>query len=224
VSYLSPKQMVSVNLPTIMPVTLGRHSDVIDFRVVAVIDSIVALEPLERVQHRNLPARIRDCYVTFGVGPRLTAFKGHLYQRPPGDWRFKVTDLTAPLGESDFRIRVCAPISIAPYDGRGAGETLETETVNFGIAGALVDGDTGRSPAERVSLSLSLIGEDEPVQTLARLVSRQGALWNFKYEAMSVDTRNRLRSFIIDYQRDMLRLQKARYKAEFAGVDDELDL
>jgi hypothetical protein len=220
---LSPAEVVSVNLPIMLPVTPAADSDLIDFRVVAVIDSVVALEPLERIQIHELPEPIRDCLITFGDGQCLIGFKGHLYLRKPGDWRFRVTDHAGSLSESDFRIRVCAPITIAPYNGRSAGETLETETVNFGVDGALVDGATDWSPPELVSLSLSLIGEDEPVETPARLVARQGALWNFKCEAMKADARNRLGSFIIDYQRDLLRLRNARYQAEVVGLDDDLD-
>ena len=39
---LGPDQVISVNLPT----TFGRHADLLHFRVVAVIDSVVALDPM----------------------------------------------------------------------------------------------------------------------------------------------------------------------------------
>ena len=213
--------MVSVNLPTMMPVTRPR-SDVIDFRVVAVIDSVVALEPLERIRP-CAARRVRDCYVTFGEGHGLIGLKGHLYQRKPGDWRFKVTDLARSRRESDSG-SACAHRSRSRLTTDKLPErTLETETVNFGVDGALVDGAGDWSPPEHVNLSLSLIGEDEPVETPARLVARQGALWDFKYEAIKADARNRLGSFIIDYQRDLMRLRNARYQAEVMGFDDDLD-
>jgi hypothetical protein len=77
---LGPDQLVSVNLP----MAFGRHDDVFDFRVVAVIDSVVALEPIERSHTRLIPDRVRDCYMTFGNKHGLVGLKGHLYQRCPG--------------------------------------------------------------------------------------------------------------------------------------------
>jgi len=215
---LRPSQEVSVNLPTVLQLAPARHSDVIDFRVVAAIDYVVALEPLEPIRSRQLPNLIPDCYLTFGEGRGLTGLKGHLYQPKPGDWRFKATDPGMNPADSSFRIRVCAPITIAACDRQAAGEALETATVNFGIDGTLVDGASDWSPPEHVKLSLSLIGEDEPIETPARLVAREAMLWNFKYEAMNADARERLGSFIIDYHRDLMKLRNARYQAEAVGL------
>ena len=88
----------------------------------------------------------------------------------------------------------------------------------------LVDGPIDWVAPEHVRLSLSLLGEDEPVETQARLVARQGVRWDFKFEAMSADARNRLAAFVIEYQRHLLRRENARYSAETVGLDDDLDL
>jgi hypothetical protein len=217
---LSPHQLVSVNLPS----TVGRHTDILDFQVVAVIDSVVALEPVERSQMRLIPDRVRNCIMGFNHEHNMFGIKGHLYMRTPGDWRFKVIDLVSTSAGSDFRIRVCAPITVAPYDEGTAEKTLETETINFGADGVLIDGGTDWSPAEHVMLTLSLLDDDEPIEAPAVLVAREGALCNFKYEAMNAEARNRLGSFIISYQRDIVRRRKMRYRVEVAGLDDDLGL
>jgi hypothetical protein len=216
---LSANQAISVNLP----IGSARH-DVLDFWVVAVIDSVVALEPQQHSHMRHIPDRVRDCYFTFRNDHSLIGLKGHLYQRSQGDWRFKVTDPVAHPTDNCIRIRVCAPITVAPHDALGKGDALETETVNFGVDGVLVDGPIDWVAPERIRLSLSLLGEDEPVETQARLVARQGVRWDFKYEAMNADARNRLASFVIEYQRHLLRRENARYNAETVGLDDDLDL
>ena len=110
------------------------------------IDSVVALEPMERSHTRLIPDRVRDCYMTFGNEHRLVGLKGHLYQRTPGDWRIKVTDPVSLPGDGAFRIRVCAPITVAPHDEDVSARNLETETVNFGADGVLVDGGPTGNP------------------------------------------------------------------------------
>ncbi len=221
---LQPAKVVSVNLPTTLQTAPGRHTDVIDFRVIAVIDTVVALEPLEQIRNHQLPNRIRDCYLTFGEGHGLTGLKGHLYQRKLGDWRFKTTDPAALPDDSDHRIRMCAPITIAHPNGHPTPQTLETETINIGLYGALVDAPNNHPAPQHANLTLSLIGEDEPIETHARLIAHQGTLWDYKFQTMNPDHRNRLGSFIIDYQRDLLKLRKARYQAEIGSFDDDLDL
>jgi hypothetical protein len=215
---ISPHDLVRVNLP----MTFGRHDDVIAFRVVAVIDAVIAVDPLERAQTRMLPDRVRDCYLTFDNDPSLFALKGHLYQRKPGDWRFRVTDPVSFRASEGFRIRVCAPITVAPL-GEDENSSQQTETVNFGPDGVLIDGGPDWSPPERARVTLSLPGEDEPIEVAAALVAREGGLHEFRYESMDTGARNRLGAFIIDYQRDVIRRQHARYRAELGGLDDDLD-
>jgi hypothetical protein len=216
---LAPQQVVSVNLP----MTFGRHEDLLDFRVVAVIDSVVALEPLVRSDTRLIPDRVRDCYMTFGQGAGLVGLKGHLYERSPGDWRFKVTDPMSFPADGAFRIRVCAPVTVEPLPGCTGGAALVAETVNIGADGVLVDGGADWSQPDRAMVTLSLPGHDEAIEAPARLVARQGVLCDFKYEAMDARTRNRLGHFIIEYQRDALRRRQAWYQAEVVGLDDDLD-
>jgi PilZ domain len=216
---LGPQQVVSVNLP----MTFGRHEDLLDFRVVAVIDSVVALEPLVRSDTRLIPDRVRNCYMTFGHGAGLVGLKGHLYERAPGDWRFKVTDPMSSPSENGFRIRVCAPITVSPRHRSGGSRLLHSETVNVGADGVLIDGGEHWTPPDQVRLTLSLPGHDEAIEAPARLVARQGVLCDFKYQAMDARTRNRLGCFIIEYQRDSLRRRQAWYHAEVVGLDDDLD-
>jgi PilZ domain len=216
---LGPQQIVSVNLP----MTFGRHEDLLDFRVVAVIDSVVALEPLVRSDTRLIPDRVRDCYMTFGQGAGLVGLKGHLYERSPGDWRFKVTDPMSFPADNASRIRVCAPVTLAAQASHPDAASVVAETVNIGADGVLVDGGGGWAPPERAMVTLSLPGHDEAIEAPARLVARQGMLCDFKYEAMDARTRNRLGHFIIEYQRDALRRRQAWYQAEVVGLDDDLD-
>jgi hypothetical protein len=217
---LSPQQLVSVNLPF----AVGRRDGPLEFQVVAVIDSVVALEPLERSDTRLVPDRVLNCLMAFDHQRGVFGLKGHLYQRIPGDWRFKVTDPVSRPGDSSFRIRVCAPITVAPCDEHAGKAAIETETVNLGADGVLIDGGTDWSPPERARLTLSILGDDEPIEARAVLVAREGALCNFKYEAMNANARNRLGCFIIDHQRDSLRRRKDRYRAEIAGLDDDICL
>ena len=215
---LGPQQIVSVNLP----MTFGRHEDLLDFRVVAVIDSVVALEPLVRSDTRLIPDRVRDCYMTFGQGAGLVGLKGHLYERSPGDWRFKVTDPMSLPADNSFRIRVCAPVTVESQPGQPNRGSLVAKTVNIGAGGVLVDGGGDWTPPDRVMLTLSLPGHDEAIEAPARLVARQGVLCDYKYEAMDAQTRNCLGQFIIEYQRDALRRRQAWYQAEVVGLDDDL--
>jgi hypothetical protein len=175
------------------------------------------------VASRSVPDRVRDRYMTFGNEHGSVGLKGHLYQRTPGDWRFKVTDPVLLPVDGAFRIRVCAPITVASHDEDPLWRNLETETVNFGADGVLVDGGTDWEPPEHADLTLSLLGENEPIEAPAVLVARQGALCHFKFEAMDTKARNRLCCFIIEYQRDVLRRRKAWYHAEVGGLDDDLD-
>jgi PilZ domain len=197
---LDPYQLVSVNLP----IRVGQD-DVLDFRVVAMIDSVVALEPLEGSRTPMRPDRVRDCFMAFGHHHGLVGLKGHLYQRTPGDWRFKVTDPVSFPAESDFRIPVSVPITVAPYEQGATEGTLEASTVNLGADGVLVSGGRDCSPPEHVRLTLSLPGEDEAIQTPARLLARRGALHDFKYETISTEARSRLGNMIIQCQRYALR-------------------
>jgi hypothetical protein len=213
---LSPNQQVSVSLPT----TFGRHVDVLDFRVVAVIDTVIALEPMVRADTRLIPDRVPDCYLSFGYNNGLVGLKGHLYERAPGDWRFKVTDQAAFPPETPFRIKVCAPITVASDDEAIA--PLEVETVSVGADGLLADCGE-QEPPEFVHLTLSLPGEDEPIETPARLIARQGTLSHYRYGAMDPATRNRVGCFVIEYQRDAMRRRLAWYRAEVVGLDDDLD-
>jgi len=116
------------------------HDDMLDFQVVAVIDSVVALEPLEGSGAPLVPDRVRDCFVAFGHRHGLVGLKGHLYQRTPGDWRFKVIDPMSLRPQSDVRIPVSVPLTIAPYPDKAADGVLKSETVNLGPDGVLVDG------------------------------------------------------------------------------------
>lgn len=143
--------------------------------------------------------------MAFGHHHGLVGLKGHLYQRTPGDWRFKVTDPMSFPAERDFRIPVCVPITVAPYEEGAPERRLEAETVNLGADGVLVSGGSDWSTPEHVTLTLSLPGEDEPIQTPARLIARRGALHDFKYETISTEARGRLGSAIIQCQRHALR-------------------
>ena len=179
-----------------------RHHDVLDFRVVAVIDSVVALEPLGSAKTRLIPDQISDCYITFGHRRGLVGLKGHLYQRTPGgDWHFKVTDPVSIPAQTGSRVRLSLPITIAPYDEQDADGALKTKTVNLGADGVLVDGGSDWSAPERVGLTLSLLGKDEPIEAPAVLVTREGALCDYRYEAMNTEERDRICCFIIECQR-----------------------
>ena len=197
---LDLSQLVSVNLPMRF-----RHDDVLDFRVVAVIDRVVALEPLDGSDTRRIPDQTSDCYMTFGHRRGLVGLKGHLYQRTPGDWRFKVIDPASFPAQAGCRIRVCLPITVAPYDEQHPEGALNTKTVNFGADGVLVDAGSDWHAPERVRLTLSLLGNDEPIEAPAVLVVRKGGLCDYRYEAMNADARNRLCCFIIECQRYVLK-------------------
>ncbi len=196
---LDLSQLVSVNMPIRF-----RHDDVLDFRVVAVIDRVVALEPLDSSDTDRIPDQVRDCCITFGHRRGLVGLKGHLYQRTPGDWRFKVTDPVSFPTQTGFRIRICLPITLAPYLEQDAERALNTKTVNFGADGVLVDAGSDWPAPERVRLTLSLLGKDEPIEAPAVLVARKGGLCDYRYEAMNTDARNRLCCFIIECQRYVL--------------------
>jgi len=197
---LDPGQLVSVSLPIRVD-----QDNVLDFRVVAVIDSVVALEPLASSNMRLVPDRVRDCFLAFGHQHGLVGLKGHLYQRTPGDWRFKVTDRMSFRAPTDFRLPVPVPITVAPLDEGAPEGAVEAETVDLGADGVLVSGGSGWSPPEHVTLTLSLPGGDEPLRTPARLVASRGAQHDFAYETIDSETRGRLCSFIIQCQRYVLR-------------------
>ncbi len=216
---LHPDELVSVSLP----MNFGRQ-DTLEFHVVTVIDSVVALDPRLRGDTRLLPDLVRNCYLAVGNGHGLMALKGHLYQRSPGDWRFKISDQHAQLEIEGGRMRICAPIALSPEHADAADTPLEATTVNVGTDGTLVDGEADLAPGQRVSLSLSLPGQDEPIEAIAQLLSRRGSLLNFGYEAMETADRNRLASFIIQDQRAALRRRRSWSRREIQGLDDDLGL
>ena len=172
---------------------------------------------------RLIPDRVRNCYLTFGHGSGLVGLKGHLYERSPGDWRFKVTDPVSFPTENGFRIRVCAPITVRPFDHLSPGTPIETETVRIGIDGVLIDGGGVWVPPAHVRLTLSLPGYDDAIEASGHLAATQGVLCDFKYEAMDASTRNRLGAFMIDYQRAGLRRQ-AWLGVDVGGFDDDVDV
>jgi hypothetical protein len=98
---------------------------------------------------------------------------------------------------------------------------IETETVNFGTDGMLID-STDEALPERVRVILSLPGEDDAIQAKARLIARQGNLCEFRYEAMDGHTLGRLAGFIIEDQRAALRRRRAQTVS--VGLDDDIDL
>ncbi len=216
---LTPQQLVSVSLP----VAFSRGVDVVNFRVVAVIDYVVALDPVARDEVRSIPERVHNCYLAVAHEARLFGFKGHLYQRTPGDWRFKVKDRSFHP-DSSFRIRICAPIGVAACENGGSDFQVETETVDIGADGALVDAGDGWDAPEHAILTLSLPGDDQAIETSARLVARHGGLAEFRYEGMEAAMRNRLGSFIIQYERDRMRRRQLSSRGEVCGLDDDLYL
>jgi hypothetical protein len=219
-----PDEQVSITLPT----SFGGR-DVLEFRVVAVIDAVIALDLSPFEDMRLIPDRVRDCYLILD-GPQLSGLRGHLYKRRPGDWRFKVADSVPFPDENHVRIRMCAPVALEPLgteppplfvsDAGVSEAAIETETVNFGTDGMLIE-SADETPPERVRVILSLPGEDDAIQAKARLVARQGDLCEFKYEAMDGDTLGRLASFIIEDQRAALRRRRAQTVS--VGLDDDLD-
>jgi hypothetical protein len=197
---LDPHQPVSVSLP----MRFG-HDDVLDFQVVVVIDSVVVLEPLERSRKLVVSDGVSNCFITFAHKHGLVGLKGHLYQHTPGDWRFNVTDPMSRPGESDPRLAIRIPITIAPSQPDGSEEALETETLMLGTDGVLIDVPNGWCSPRHVSLTLSLLGEDEPIRTPARPIAHHGALHDFKYEGINAQARDRLSRFIVQCQRYLLR-------------------
>jgi hypothetical protein len=179
------------------------------------------------IDHRGstpgIPDRVRNCYMTFGNDNGLVGLKGHLYQRTPGDWRFRVTDPVTFPADNGFRIRVCAPITVAPIVEDDMISPLQTATVNLGADGVLLDGGVEWAPPRRTRLMLSLPCDDEAIEAPAMLAARQGTLCDYRYESMDTATRNRLGAFIIDDQRDVVRRRQARYQAEIGGLDDDFD-
>ncbi len=220
-----PDEQVSVTLPT----NFGGH-DVLHFRVVAVIDSVIALDLPSYHDTRLIPRRVRDCYLILD-GPVLSGLRGHLYQRTPGDWRFKVADSVPFPTENHLRLRMCAPVTVQPlaaHDALGRGtaagfpeDAIEAETVNFGTDGVLIDAEDAQVP-DQVRLTLSLPGEDEAIEATGHLIGRQGTLCEFKYDAMDGHMLGRLASFIIEDQRAALRRRRSQTVA--VGLDDDLDL
>lgn len=205
-----------------LPMTIGGQ-DVIEFRVVVVIDLVIALDPLPYRDTRLVPARVRDCYMTFDDDLGMVSVKGHLYQRTPGDWRFKVADTVPFPAGTHPRIRMCAPIMLGPYDEESTDGQLETETINFGTDGVLIEGAADWQPSERMRLTLSVPGEDEAIAAVGRLSARQGTLYDFKYETMDVEARGRLAAFIIEDQRAALHRRLASHRSADVGLDDDID-
>jgi hypothetical protein len=217
---LAPEDLVAISLPT----KFADCEDVIQFYVLAMIDSVVALEPVRQQDLRRLPERIRNCIMTFESGRTIVGLKGHLYRRLPGDWRFKLTDTSPDQAAGGLRIRFCAPLTVANGQDQTPGMTLEMETLNLGADGVMVDAGAERPVPEQATLTLSLPGCDEPIRASATLAARQGVLCDFSYQQMEADSRSRLSCFIIEYQRAVLRYHTGRYRSDVSGLDDDLDL
>jgi hypothetical protein len=219
---LDPQQVVSISLPAMY----GRGDDVLDFRVVTVIDSVIALDPV-MPPDRFLPSKVPDCYLTLGQERRdqkaPIALKGHLYERNPGDWRFKVLDSRGLPRVRDERIRICAPItvSLSAADEDSEDPAFETGTVNIGVHGLMIECADGQRPPVHARLTFSLPAEDEPVELDAILVARERSLCDYSYRAMDPATVNRLATFIIKDRRASLRRRRSRGQTELVEVDGD---
>ena len=211
---LGPEDVVAVSLPTVFG---ARRDDVANFHVLAVLGSVIALEPLGREETNALPELIRDCFMTYQDGRTVVSLRGHLFKPGVCDWRFKVTDSFAKA-ESCFRIRFCAPLTVSPVKTFDAA-SHNTQTINLGPDGALIDGSIDWSVPEQAILTLSLPDYDEPIQAPAVLIARHGDLCDYTYETMDTDTRNRLCLFIIECQRARLRMRKQRLQWARIGTD-----
>lgn len=213
-----PDEIVSVTLP---PMLSGRQDHIL-FHVVTTIDSVIALDPVLQGDTRSVPSPVRDCFLTLEEEDRPMGIKGYLYERSPGDWRFKVRD-SITFQSVQTRLRLCAPISVAPAEIEDDAQARELQTVNIGVAGVLVQASDGISLPETVRITLSLPGEDDPIEAVAELAARQGDLRDYRYTIIEPEARGRLAAFIIADQRAALRRRRSRERLAGGGLDDDLD-
>ena len=194
--------------------------DRIDWHALAVIGSVVGVEPESMVDAARLPSLVDDVFMNFSDEGRPVSLRGRLYDRTgTGDWRFRLTDGVHRRRRRPFRIDLLSPVTL-----RRAGGDVETQALDIGLDGARIAAGDGLAAGEVVRAALSVPGEDEPFDVSGPLVDAgaPGAL-DLRFVDIDRMARSRLGAFLIAHQRALWRRRQA-YQRALAGVHDDLDL
>jgi hypothetical protein len=176
---------------SIVTVSLPDSARVSEFKayVVGVHHSAATLQPVEHVQ---LPGAVADVLMTFAHGAQTVGLKGELKADDrPGDVHFRVTDGVCVPRRRSSRLKLCAPAAI--------GE-LTCQTYDIGVDGVTLEGVPELRLQQRVSLSLMLPEDADPVQAEAVVTELHGgALCSLVFTAMDPGTRRRLSDFVSEH-------------------------
>jgi hypothetical protein len=175
---------------------------IIDWHVVAAVDTVAALEPASPADAQWLPERMPEVSMSFEHDGQAVSLLGELSLRSvaAGDWRFELTGDLEHRRTAPFRITLCAPIALV-----ADGATLETKTLDLGVDGCRLEAAPSLAAGTPVQAALSLPGHDDPVAAMG-IVGDQRDQVAFDADA---GVRSRLAGFVIAWQRATWRQRQA---------------
>ena len=191
---------------SIVTVSLPDSARASEFRayVVGVHREVAALQPVERVE---LPESIGDVLMTFTHGTQTVGLKGELrVEGAPDDLRFRVTDGVCIPRRRSTRLKLCAPASVAPA---GGGAMAVCQTHDVGPDGLVLEGVTGFSLGERLSVTLMLPETPDAVVARAVVTDVDDELCAVEFVGLDSETRRRLSDFVSEHFRRRLEIVRS---------------
>ncbi len=191
---------------SIVTVSLPDSARASEFRayVVGVHREVAALQPVERVE---LPVSIGDVLMTFMHGTQTVGLKGELrVEGAPDDLRFRVTDGVCIPRRRSTRLKLCAPASVAPA---GGGAMAVCQTHDVGPDGLVLEGVTGFSLGERLSVTLMLPETPDAVVARAVVTDFDDELCAVEFVGLDSETRRRLSDFVSEHFRRRLEIVRS---------------
>jgi PilZ domain len=181
----------------------GGHPRIgaLEWNVVAIVGDVIAIEPAG-ARDTSAQPEVEETFLCFDNRGATVSLRGRLFRGDfKDDWRFRLTDGIQQRRLQPFRISLCAPVTLTTDAG-----PLETQVLDVGIDGCRLAAAEGLPEGERVQVSLSLPGYDDPIQATGT-VDEWGE--ELLFGALGAHTHTSLANFLIVYQRMMWRRRVA---------------
>jgi len=176
--------------------------------VLAIEGSTAALEPMDRRDTVELPARSVDTVVTFDHRGAVVGLKGILTKRGDGtDLRFSVADGVVLPRRGATRVTVAVPMAV-----RGAhGDEQPATSVNVSANGLLMESAQTCAPGDQVEVRL-WPDSPEGVRARARVIRADGGLVAVELAQEELEARSQLAGFVVEFNRQTVR--RGRFRDE----------
>jgi hypothetical protein len=191
---------------SIVTVSLPDSARMSEFRayVVGVHRESAALQPIERVE---LPDAIGNVLMSFTYGTQIVGLKGELrVEGAPDDLRFRVTDGVCIPRKRSTRLKLCAPVSVAPVAG---GAVITCQTHDVSSDGLVLEGVSRLERGERLTVMVSLPEIEDALSAQAVVTDVDDELCTVEFIGLDGDTRRQLSDFVSEHFRRRLEIVRS---------------